>query len=330
MRLHRSPGVSTTHRRVWTIAATCLSRTPRSGNLNPPLNTASYSESYDQIAPSTENSTYYDEPVYSYEPEPLYVHQWTNALRSQCGYKGVAPCKDFPIIPSYDYKPQNQTMLNLGNAFESGLGAFGDPNEYPSVRIFYSDKQLTIFSATPFSRQEVSTSRLPVLRSPFLLYFFLPHPHTTTCPPNYYNFRRKYSPHPGFGGFSNVSANSTFNPQEVANLLAQPEAVYLGYAPRACWIRVLTQLKPLFQTPHGVNSLIHDPAGSTIDSPTSIECLPALVAMAEILSNTTCIWYWNLSTWSEPHSTDKRLKQTVKQFSARQRDERMNDSSMGD
>ncbi|KAF8593882.1 hypothetical protein BDV93DRAFT_566029 [Ceratobasidium sp. AG-I] len=258
-------------------------RTPRSRNLNPPLKTASYSESYDQIAPTPENSTYSDVLVNVYvsprgfsqqsvdrhrtlgypshmDLNPV-IHftslgagnmfhpEWTNALRPQCGYKGVAPRKDFSINPSYDYKPQNQTMheneLNLGNAFESGLGAFGDPNEYPSVRIFYSDKQLTIFSATPFSRQEVSTSRLPVLRSPFLLYFFLPHPHTTTCPPNYHNFRRKYSPHPGFGGFSNVSANSTFNPQEVANLLAQPEGTY-----NAFWYH-MEQIVGMHSTIHG-------------------------------------------------------------------------------
>ncbi|CAE6490437.1 unnamed protein product [Rhizoctonia solani] len=93
-------------RKAWIEAVNCLSTRPRSGKLNPPLNTAvDYTGIYDQIAPVTENSTYYDDFVYAHmnlNPiihftgfffpwHRLYVHQWTNALRSECGYTGVAP-----------------------------------------------------------------------------------------------------------------------------------------------------------------------------------------------------------------------------------------------
>ncbi|KAF8595322.1 Di-copper centre-containing protein [Ceratobasidium sp. AG-I] len=186
--------LSTTERKNWIEAVNCLSRTPRSGNLNPPLNTASYSESYDQIAPATENSMYYDELVYVHmDLNPiihftglffpwhrLYVHQWTNALRSQCGYKGVAPyAADFDNSSMWDNDP------------ESGLGGFGDPDDDNVLKTGGLNLSLAY--------------------------------------PVHHKLRRKYSPYPGFGGFSNVSANSTFNLQEVSNLLAQPEGNYTAF-----------------------------------------------------------------------------------------------------
>ncbi|KAF8597858.1 hypothetical protein BDV93DRAFT_547719 [Ceratobasidium sp. AG-I] len=151
------------------------------------------SKSGRRITPATKNSTYTDEFVY--------VYQSANRHRT-LGYPNhmdLNPVIHFTSLGAAFTFIGGRTRfvrnagtkashhLNLGNESESGLGAFGDPNEYSAVRLFYSDKRLTIFSATPFSRQE--------------------------------------SPHPGFGGISNVSANSTFNPQEVANLLAQPEGM---------------------------------------------------------------------------------------------------------
>ncbi|EUC58866.1 tyrosinase, putative, partial [Rhizoctonia solani AG-3 Rhs1AP] len=54
-------------RKAWIEAVNCLNTRPRSGKLNPPLNTVvDYSEIYDQIAPVTENSTYYDDFVYAH------------------------------------------------------------------------------------------------------------------------------------------------------------------------------------------------------------------------------------------------------------------------
>ncbi|KAF8596917.1 Di-copper centre-containing protein, partial [Ceratobasidium sp. AG-I] len=179
--------LSTTERKDWINAVNCLSRTPRSAT-----------EPYDQIAPATENSTYYDELVYVHmDLNPiihftglffpwhrLYVYQWTNALRSQCGYKGVAPsweqdAADFGNSSMWDNSP------------EFGLGGFGVPDDDDVLK----------------------TGGLNV----------------SLAYPIHHKLRRKYSPYPGFGGFSNVSANSTFNLQEVSNLLAQPEGNYTAF-----------------------------------------------------------------------------------------------------
>ncbi|CAE6475621.1 unnamed protein product [Rhizoctonia solani] len=96
--------LSKPEKRAWIKAVNCLNRTPRSGKLNPPVNTSAYS-AFDFIVPVSPEATYYDELVYTHmnlNPlihftglflpfHRLYVHEWTNALRSQCGYKGVAP-----------------------------------------------------------------------------------------------------------------------------------------------------------------------------------------------------------------------------------------------
>ncbi|KEP46101.1 tyrosinase tyrosinase: common central domain protein [Rhizoctonia solani 123E] len=106
-------------RKVWIDAVNCLNTRPRSGKLSPPLNTVvDYSEIYDQIAPVIENSTYYDDFVYAHmDLNPiihftglffpwhrLYVHEWTNALRSECGCTGVVPCK--PYFHTMTYLPR--------------------------------------------------------------------------------------------------------------------------------------------------------------------------------------------------------------------------------
>ncbi|CAE6417106.1 unnamed protein product [Rhizoctonia solani] len=98
------------------------------------------------IAPVTENSTYYDDLVYAHmDLNPiihftglffpwhrLYVHEWTNALRSECGYQGVAPywawekdAADFENSAMWDTDP------------ESGLGGFGDPDDAHKLRRQY-------------------------------------------------------------------------------------------------------------------------------------------------------------------------------------------------
>ncbi|CAE7195009.1 unnamed protein product [Rhizoctonia solani] len=110
--------LSKPEKKAWINAVNCLSRTPRSGKLNPPVNTSQYSP-FDFIVPVSPEGTYYDELVYT-----LYTHEWTNALRSQCGYKGVAPywaweydTADFEHSSIWDPDPVY------------GLGGFGDPND---------------------------------------------------------------------------------------------------------------------------------------------------------------------------------------------------------
>ncbi|CAE6468194.1 unnamed protein product [Rhizoctonia solani] len=184
-------------RKAWVDAVNCLATKPRSGKLDPPLNVAvDYPAVYNQIAPVTENSTYYDELVYVHmnlNPvihftglffpwHRLYVHEWTNALRSECGYEGVAPYWD---APEFESSPMWDTDA------ESGLGGFGDPDDDYTVRT----GGLNITLAYPIAHK----------------------------------LRRQYRPFPGFAGFSNVSANSTFSQAEVDILLSQPEGNFTAF-----------------------------------------------------------------------------------------------------
>ncbi|KAF8597835.1 Di-copper centre-containing protein [Ceratobasidium sp. AG-I] len=124
-------------KKAWITAVNCLNRTPRSGKLAPPVNTSNYTP-FDQIPPISPLGTYYDELVYAHmnlNPiihltglflpwHRLYVHEWTNALRSKCGYKGVAPYwaweQDTPNF-------ENSTIWDSDP--DTGLGGFGDPND---------------------------------------------------------------------------------------------------------------------------------------------------------------------------------------------------------
>ncbi|CUA68023.1 hypothetical protein RSOLAG22IIIB_07703 [Rhizoctonia solani] len=146
------------------------------------------------IAPVTENSTYYDDLVYAHmDLNPiihftglffpwhrLYVHEWTNALRSECGYKGVAPywawekdAADFENSAMWDTDP------------ESGLGGFGNPDDDYTLKTGGLDLHLA--------------------------------------------YPMQYRPYPGFGGAANVSANSTFSQEEVDALLSQPEGNFTAF-----------------------------------------------------------------------------------------------------
>ncbi|KAG8754890.1 hypothetical protein FRC11_006382 [Ceratobasidium sp. 423] len=59
----------------------------------------------------------------------LYVHQWTNALRSECGYTGVAPYWAWEKDAA-DF--ENSAMWDTDS--ESGLGGFGDPDDDYTVK----------------------------------------------------------------------------------------------------------------------------------------------------------------------------------------------------
>ncbi|CAE6412815.1 unnamed protein product [Rhizoctonia solani] len=193
--------LSATERKAWIDAVNCLNTRPRSGKLNPPLNTAvNYPDIYNQIAPVNENSTYYDELVYAHmDLNPiihftglffpwhrLYVHQWTNALRSECGYAGIAPYWAWEKDAA-DF--ENSDMWNIDS--ESGLGGFGDPDDDYTVK----SGGLNLTLAYPIAHK----------------------------------LRRQYRPYPGFSGFSNVSANSTFSQAKVDMLLSQPEGNFTAF-----------------------------------------------------------------------------------------------------
>ncbi|QRV92815.1 tyrosinase [Ceratobasidium sp. AG-Ba] len=135
--------LSKAQRKSWIDAVNCLGKLPRSGKLKPPVNTSETGQPFDIIAPVTQNSTYYDDLVYAHmnlNPlihltglflpwHRLYVHQWTNTLRTQCGYKGVAPywawekdVADFEHTAIWDIDSK------------SGLGGFGDPQDDFTVK----------------------------------------------------------------------------------------------------------------------------------------------------------------------------------------------------
>ncbi|KAG9093043.1 hypothetical protein FS749_015186 [Ceratobasidium sp. UAMH 11750] len=193
--------LSKTERKNWIAAVNCLNKVPRSGKLNPPLNPASTGDPFDLIAPMTNRSTYYDELVYAHmnlNPiihftgqflpwHRLYEHEWTNALRQKCGYKGVAPywawdkdAADFEKSAMWHSNP------------EYGLGSLsGDAQDDHVLKT----GGLNISLAYPIAHK----------------------------------LRRRYNPFPGFVGQSNVSANSTFTPQEVRKLLATSDGDFTSF-----------------------------------------------------------------------------------------------------
>ncbi|CEL62851.1 hypothetical protein RSOLAG1IB_10527 [Rhizoctonia solani AG-1 IB] len=197
--------LTATERKAWIDATNCLSTRPRSGKLDPPLNTArDYPSILNQIAPVNENSSYYDDLVYAHmnlNPiihftglffpwHRLYLHEWTNALRSECGYKGVAPywiwekdSADFANSNIWDTDP------------DSGLGAFGDPDDDYTLKT----GGLNITLAYPIAHK----------------------------------LRRQYTPLLSLQldgtSLTNISAKSLFSQAEVDVLLAQPEGNFTAF-----------------------------------------------------------------------------------------------------
>ncbi|QRW26626.1 tyrosinase [Rhizoctonia solani] len=193
--------LTSTERKAWIDASNCLNTRPRSGKLNPPVNTAvDYPGFFNQIVPINENSTYYDDLVYAHmnlNPlihftgfflpwHRLYLHEWTNALRSECGYEGIAPywawekdAADFENSAIWDTDP------------ESGLGGFGDPNDDYTVK----------------------TGALNI----------------TVVYPITHKLRRRYTPILDLENVTKIPANSTFSQEEVNSLLAQPEGNFTAF-----------------------------------------------------------------------------------------------------
>ncbi|KAB5593113.1 putative effector protein/Tyrosinase [Ceratobasidium theobromae] len=187
-------------RKAWIDAVNCLNKVPRTGKLNPPIDTASYPDPDFQIPPQNENSTYYDELVYAHmnlNPvihwtglflpwHRVYLHEWTNILRSQCGYKGVAPYwaweKDAADV-------EGSTIWDTDP--ESGLGGFSND----------ADDDYTLHTGA----LKISVA--------------YPIPH---------KLRRHYIPYPFRN--ENISAASTFTPAEIDKLLGKNNfTMFHGY-----------------------------------------------------------------------------------------------------
>ncbi|KDN35280.1 hypothetical protein RSAG8_11715, partial [Rhizoctonia solani AG-8 WAC10335] len=220
--------LSKSERREWIDAVNCLNKKPRNGKLQPPIDTQSYSNVGFHIAPLNESSTYYDDPVCAHMnlnrranpftwgrhiltqwPETavihwtgmflpwhrVYLHEWTNIIRKECGYQGVVPYwawekgeRRQPLAAPLFNEPQPDSDDFLGSPLwdtdpESGLGGFSDD---ASDDYTLHTGALDIEVAYP-----------------------VPH-----------KLRRHYIPFP-FGGAANRSAASTFTPAEVQVLLGQ-------------------------------------------------------------------------------------------------------------
>ncbi|CEL51520.1 hypothetical protein RSOLAG1IB_00055 [Rhizoctonia solani AG-1 IB] len=119
---------SKTERKAWVDAVNCLNKAPSNGKLTPPIDTDSLELAY-HIAPFNASGTYYDDLVYAHmNLNPVihhtglflpwhraYTHEWTNALRSECGYTGVVPYSE-DLLGSEIWDTDS----------EAGLGGFSD------------------------------------------------------------------------------------------------------------------------------------------------------------------------------------------------------------
>ncbi|EUC60359.1 tyrosinase tyrosinase: common central domain protein [Rhizoctonia solani AG-3 Rhs1AP] len=126
----------------WIRAVNCLNKKPASGKLVPPVDLSKY-EYYDQIVPVTKDSSYQDELTYVHmNLNPIihntglflpwhrwYLQSWTDALRTQCGYKGVTP------YWAWEFDTGNFEKSSIFNADKtSGLGTWGDANDDYTVK----------------------------------------------------------------------------------------------------------------------------------------------------------------------------------------------------
>ncbi|CAE7231262.1 unnamed protein product [Rhizoctonia solani] len=184
---------SKAERKAWIDATNCLNKKPRTGKLQPPIDTDSYPDVGFHIAPVNESSTYYDDLVYAHmnlNPvihktglflpwHRVYLHEWTNIIRKECGYKGVVPY----------WAWENDSEDFLGSSIwdtdsESGLGGFSDD----------ASDDYTLHTGA------------------LDLELAYPVPH---------KLRRHYIPFPFAGVNANISATSTFTPAEVQKLFRQ-------------------------------------------------------------------------------------------------------------
>ncbi|CCO31011.1 hypothetical protein BN14_05045 [Rhizoctonia solani AG-1 IB] len=196
---------SKSERKAWIDANNCLNKKPSNGKLKLEVDTDSFSNPAWRIAPYNKSGSYYDDLIYAHmNLNPLihwtgrflpwhrvYLFEWTNILRDECGYKGVVPywawekdTDDFEGSEIWDTDP------------ESGLGGFSDD---PSDDYTIHDGALDIDLTYPTPHR--------------LRRHYIPYPYNISVPFN----------------FSEIKTTDTFTPEEVKKLLAQPEGNYTKF-----------------------------------------------------------------------------------------------------
>ncbi|CAE6420321.1 unnamed protein product [Rhizoctonia solani] len=196
---------SKAERKAWIDAQNCLNKTPSNGKLKLEVDTESYNNPAISIAPYNESGSYYDDLSYAHmNLNPLihwtglflpwhrvYLFEWTNILREECGYDGVVPywawekdVEDFEGSEIWDSDP------------EYGLGSFSDD---PSDDYTIHDGALDIDLTYPIPHR--------------LRRHYIPYPYDIPVPFNN----------------SKISAVSTISPKEVERLLSQPEGNYTAF-----------------------------------------------------------------------------------------------------
>ncbi|QRV75681.1 tyrosinase [Ceratobasidium sp. AG-Ba] len=206
--------LSKPERKAWIDAVNCLGKAPRSGKLKPSFNTSSTGSIFDTIAPVSEQSSYHDDLVYAHMNLNPIIHftglflpwhrQVTLGFRSLLVHRlmmafSVSTYTNGPTL--CESNADTKALLHVNWAWEKdtknfekssiwdkdpkyGLGGFGDPNDDYTVKTGGLD-----------------------------MTFAYPIPH---------KLRRRYSPYPFAGGpfpLPNVSAASTFTPEEVRKVL---------------------------------------------------------------------------------------------------------------
>ncbi|KAF8682374.1 Fusaric acid resistance protein-like [Rhizoctonia solani] len=212
-------------RKAWIDATNCLNKRPSNGKLELEVDTNSFDNPAWRIAPYNESGTYYDDLIYAhmnlnplihwtgrflpwhrYDLESLrcteadtniasinsvYLFEWTNILREECGYEGVVPywawekdTDDFEGSEIWDTDS------------EYGLGGFSNDSSDDYV---IHDGALDIDLAYPTPHR--------------LRRHYIPYPYDIPVPFNN----------------SKIKATDTFTPEEVKKLLAQPEGNYTRF-----------------------------------------------------------------------------------------------------
>ncbi|KDN37431.1 hypothetical protein RSAG8_10166, partial [Rhizoctonia solani AG-8 WAC10335] len=122
---------SKAERKAWIDATNCLNKKPSNGKLELVVDAESSDNILNRVAPYNSSGTYYDDLIYAHMNmnslihwtglflpwHRVYLFEWTNTLRKECGYDGVAPywdVDDFEGSEIWDSDP------------ESGLGGFSD------------------------------------------------------------------------------------------------------------------------------------------------------------------------------------------------------------
>ncbi|CAE7233157.1 unnamed protein product [Rhizoctonia solani] len=196
-------------RKAWIDANNCLNKRPSNGKLKLEVDTESYDNPAIRIAPYNDSGTYYDDLVYAHmNLNPLihwtglflpwhrvYLFEWTNILREECGYEGVVPYWDVSNIGRIDVDDFEGSDMWDSDP-ESGLGSFSD-DESDDYTIHDGALDLDLTYPVPHRLRR----------------HYIPYPYNIPVPFNY----------------NKTAAVDTLTPEEVERLLARPEGNYTAF-----------------------------------------------------------------------------------------------------